>query len=102
MLHTVLCNIGLRDDLERVKNGRKIRAGKGKRRGRKYKGKKGVLIVVNEDFGIVRAARNIPGVDVTTIENLTVNHLAPGGKASRLILWTQSAFNELNRFKVRA
>ncbi|MEJ2249348.1 MAG: 50S ribosomal protein L4 [Candidatus Lokiarchaeota archaeon] len=98
-IYTILTNLGLKEELDRVKNGKRIRSGKGKRRGRKYKKKKGVLIIIKEDFGIVQAARNIPGVDITKIENLTINDLAPGGKASRLVIWTQSAFNELNTFE---
>ena len=66
----------------------------------KYKNKKSVLIVIKEDFGVIKASRNIPGLDIMKIENLSVAHLAPGGLPGRLILWTQSAFNDLQTYEV--
>ncbi|MFX1365163.1 MAG: 50S ribosomal protein L4 [Promethearchaeota archaeon] len=99
-IYSILCNLGLKEDLVKIKNSRKIRAGKGKSRGRKYKKKKGILMVIKDDFGIVKASRNIPGTDVIKVENLSIAALAPGGTSGRLILWTQSAFNELNNIEV--
>ncbi|MFX0141240.1 MAG: 50S ribosomal protein L4 [Candidatus Hodarchaeota archaeon] len=99
-IYSILSNLGLEKDLIKIKKNRNIRAGKGKLRGRKYKNKKGVLIVIKDDFGIVKASRNIPGTDVIKIENLSANHFAPGGAMGRLVLWTQSAFSELNNYEV--
>ena len=101
-IFSIFCNLGLEENLIRIKRNKKIRAGKGKIRGRKYKKKKGILIVIKDDFGIIKASRNIPGTDVINVENLTIENLAPGGKSGRLILWTQSAFSELNNFEVFA
>ena len=98
-MYSILTELGLEDDLIRVKNGKKTRAGKGKRRGRKYKGKKSILIVIKDDFGIIKATRNIPGIDVVKFENLSIANLAPGGLPGRLILWAQSAFNELKKYE---
>lgn len=98
-MYTILTDLGLEADLIRVKKGKKTRAGKGKRRGRKYKGRKSILIVIKDDFGIVKAARNIPGIDVVKFENLSIAKLAPGGLPGRLILWAQSAFNELEKYE---
>ena len=98
-MYDILIELGLKDDLIRVKSGKNIRPGKGKRRGRKYKSKKSILIVIKDDFGIIKAARNIPGVDVVKFENLSIANLAPGGLPGRLILWTQSAFNELKKYE---
>ncbi|MFO8019341.1 MAG: 50S ribosomal protein L4 [Promethearchaeia archaeon] len=95
-LYSVLIDLGLKRDLERAK--KKIRAGKGKRRGRKYKRKKSILIVIKENFGIVRAARNIPGVDIIKLKNISIGMLAPGGKPGRLIVWSSSAFKELEKY----
>jgi large subunit ribosomal protein L4e len=72
--------IGLKKELDRVKIGRTIRAGKGKRRGRKYKQRKGPLIV-----------------DVINVSNINCSALAPGTRSGRLTIWTQSAFNELKK-----
>jgi large subunit ribosomal protein L4e len=99
-IYSVLCDLGLQESLIRIKKSTKIRAGKGKSRGRKYKKKKGILIVIKEDFGIIKAARNIPGTDVIKIENLSINNLSPGGSAGRLIIWTQSAINDLHNYEV--
>lgn len=96
----VFLNIGLDEELIRVRSGKKIRAGKGKRRGRKYKKKRGPLIVVKDDFGIHKAARNIPGVEVININELGCLQLAPGTHPGRLVIWTQSAFNVLKNLEV--
>ncbi len=92
----VLTNLGFLSDLYRVKASRKIRAGKGKRRGRKMKQAVGPLIVVAENKGIVNAGDNIPGVDVTTVNNLNTEMLAPGTHLGRLTLWSNSAIERLN------
>ncbi len=99
-IYSILCNLGLQENLIKIKKNIKIRAGKGKSRGRKYKKKKGILIVIKDDFGIIKAARNIPGTDVIKIENLSINNLAPGGSSGRLIIWTQSAINDLHNYEV--
>lgn len=87
--------IGLSEELERCKE-KKIRAGKGKRRGRKYKRKVGPLIVILEDQGIEEAAENIPGMEVVKLKDLSVLHLAPGAKPGRLTIWTKSALEKLD------
>lgn len=97
----VLKSIGLENELNRAKFGRIIRAGKGKRRGRKYKRKRSALIIVKENFGIFKAARNIPGVDIVNIRNLSCLELAPGTHFGRLVIWTQSAFKDLNKLEVQ-
>ncbi|MHA1830216.1 MAG: 50S ribosomal protein L4 [Candidatus Helarchaeota archaeon] len=99
IIYSVLCDLGLKEELKKVKKSKKVRAGKGKRRGRKYKQKKGPLLIIKEDFGIVKAARNIPGIDVVKVEDLNIDILAPGSIPGRLIIWTQSAFNELNKYE---
>jgi large subunit ribosomal protein L4e len=83
-------------DIYRVKESRKIRAGKGKYRGRKIKQAVGPLIVVAENKGIMEAARNIPGVEVVTVNNLNAEILAPGTHPGRLTIWTNSAIEKLN------
>lgn len=91
---TVLENLGLGMDLERC-NVRKIRAGKGKRRGRKYRKKVGPLIVVVEDCPLLKAAKNIPGVEVVELRHMKVENLAPGGDPARLTVWTEKAIAQL-------
>ncbi|MFW9970335.1 MAG: 50S ribosomal protein L4 [Candidatus Odinarchaeota archaeon] len=99
-MHSILCSLGLKENLIKIKKSVKIRAGKGKSRNRKYKKKPGILVIIKDDFGIIKASRNIPGIDVVKIENLSINNLAPSGSSGRLILWTQSAFNDLHNYEV--
>lgn len=92
----VLGALKLSKDLERVAR-RKINAGKAKMRGRRYKGKKGILVVVNEDKGIMKGARNLQGVDIVTVDELTPELLAPGTHAGRLTLYTKSAIERIGK-----
>ncbi len=88
-------SVGLWADVERAKRKRRIRAGKGKRRGRRYVKPKSVLIVVDEDEGIKLGARNHPGVDVVEAMHLGVEHLAPGAHPGRLTVFTPGALKVL-------
>ena len=87
--------IGVYEDVLRAKYGRHIRAGRGKLRGRKYKHKKSILIVAGDDAPILKAARNLSGVDVATVSSLNAELLAPGAHAGRLTIWTESAIEKL-------
>jgi large subunit ribosomal protein L4e len=88
-------SLGFDEDLTRVKDSRNIRAGKGKRRGRKMKQAVGPLIVVVEGKSLVNAASNLPGVEVTTVANLNTEMLAPGTHPGRLTIWTNGAIEKL-------
>jgi large subunit ribosomal protein L4e len=90
-----LIKLGIWPDIYRVEESRKIRAGKGKMRGRRKKRAVGPLLVVAENGGIMRAARNIPGMDVVKVNNLNVELLAPGTHPGRLTMWSKSAFEKL-------
>ncbi|RLE58346.1 MAG: 50S ribosomal protein L4 [Thermoprotei archaeon] len=91
----IMKKLGVWEDVERAQNGKRVRAGKGKMRGRRYKVPKSVLIVVGQDEGIVKAARNLPGVDIASVDVLNVEHLAPGGEPGRLTIYTVSALESL-------
>jgi len=91
----LLSSLKLDDELKRIKV-RKVRAGKGKMRGRKYRTKKGPLIVVNEDKGIGKACKNVPGIDVSLARNVSVEDLAPGTLAGRLTIWSKSSIDKLS------
>merc|ERR1712187_100952 len=92
----LLKGIGCTEELQRLVDSKKIRAGKGKMRNRRYVMRKGPLIVYAEDNGIVRAMRNIPGVDTACVTRLNLLQLAPGGNFGRLLIWTEAAFKKLN------
>jgi len=93
----LIVSSSLGDDLERANNGRAIRAGKGKMRGRKMKTPKSLLIVVGTDNGVGKAARNLPGVDIAEVHGLNAELLAPGTHAGRLVVWTTSAIDRLGK-----
>ncbi|VVB51956.1 50S ribosomal protein L4 [uncultured archaeon] len=82
------------DDIIRAKHTR-VRAGKGKLRGRRYKQPKSILIVTAQDKGVVKAARNLAGVDVVNYDQLNAELLAPGTHAGRLTIYTESAISKL-------
>jgi large subunit ribosomal protein L4e len=90
-----LIRLGVLSDIYRVKQSRKVRAGRGKSRGRKMKQAVGPLIVVAENKGVAEAAGNIPGVDVVAVANLNPELLAPGTHPGRLTIWTSNAIEKL-------
>jgi large subunit ribosomal protein L4e len=92
-LITVLTTAGIYNDIERAKDSKKVRAGRGKMRGRRFKQRKSLLIVTADKPML--AARNLAGVDVVTVDSLNVEHLAPGMLAGRLTVWTESALVRL-------
>lgn len=95
---TTFESLGFVEDIERARE-RKTRAGRGKMRGRKYKKKKSVLVVINKDSGIKLGAANIPGVDVVEVAELDVELLAPGTQSGRLTLWTESAIKNIGKIE---
>ncbi|AIG98919.1 MAG: 50S ribosomal protein L4 [Archaeoglobus fulgidus] len=90
--------IGVYADVERAKERKRYRAGRGKMRGRRYVKKKSVLLVVGKDDGVVKAAKNLPGVDAVVVKDLNVELLAPGCHPGRLTVWTKSAVEYLGEW----
>ncbi|KAH0455376.1 hypothetical protein IEQ34_015408 [Dendrobium chrysotoxum] len=94
----ILKQVGAYADAEKAKDSLGIRPGKGKMRNRRYISRKGPLIVYGtEGSKIVKAFRNLPGVDVAHVDRLNVLKLAPGGHLGRFIVWTKSAFEKLDK-----
>jgi len=91
-----LKTIGAYGDVEKAGASRKIRRGRGKMRNRRHVLRRGPLVVYKEDNGIVKAFRNLPGVDTAQVDSLNLLQLAPGGHLGRFIIWTQGAFTRLN------
>lgn len=91
-----LNNLGFENELQRVAE-RKIRSGKGKARGRKYKQTNGPLIVVSKIDKLSKAAPNIPGMNIVEVKSLNTELLAPGGEAGRLTLWTSAAIKIIEK-----
>ncbi|MBI5355772.1 MAG: 50S ribosomal protein L4 [Candidatus Aenigmarchaeota archaeon] len=91
--------IGLSEEVERTSE-KKIRAGKGKMRGRKYKTKIGPLFVVKNTETVLKAAGNILGAHVSDVKSLNAEILSPGAHGARLTIWSKEAIEELkNHFK---
>ncbi len=93
-----LKKIGVYDDIVRASE-KRIRGGKGKMRGRRYKRKKSILFVVKNKEKVEKGLRNLPGVDVVTPRELNAEVLAPGTHAGRLTVFTEGALEELRRWK---
>jgi len=75
---------------------RKIRAGRGKTRGRKYTRKKGPLFVTGNECELFDASKNL-NVESCQVKNLNVKLLAPGGMPGRVVLFTENAINILTK-----
>jgi len=92
----LLKELGCSEELKKVTDSKKVRSGKGKMRNRRYTMRRGPLVIYKEDGGIVRALRNIPGVETASVDSLNLLQLAPGGNFGRFVIWTEGAFKKLN------
>jgi large subunit ribosomal protein L4e len=92
----VLKAAGFNQELERVAV-KKIRAGKGKNRGRPYRKKKGPLVVVSKVCPLVKATQNMQGFDICTVKDLNVELLAPGTDAGRVTIWSDKALEIMEK-----
>jgi len=88
-------SIGVYDDVERAINGRNIRAGRGKMRGRRHRIPRSLLVVLSKECTGGRSVRNLPGVDVVTPNSLNASLLAPGGAPGRLMVITEGALQAI-------
>ena len=66
--------IGIYNDIIRATNGKHIRAGKGKMRGRKYKTPKSVLIISDKN-NTLKSSENLTGIDIVNRKNLNIELL---------------------------
>ncbi|KAL0230279.1 hypothetical protein PCE1_003840 [Barthelona sp. PCE] len=88
--------MGVADDVLKIKQSRKIRAGRGKARNRRWRRRRGPLVVYkNKGAPVVEACRNL-GVETCPVDALNLLQLAPGGHLGRLVVWTQGAFEALD------
>jgi large subunit ribosomal protein L4e len=87
----VFQKLGVYDDVLRAINGKHIRAGRGKVRGRVYKRPKSILIIALEEAEIRNGVGNLIGIDVVSPDNLSIEDLAPGGDPGRLTIITEAA-----------
>jgi large subunit ribosomal protein L4e len=94
----ILEKIGINSDILRSANGKHVRAGKGKMRGRRYRVPKSLLIVSLKEE-LKKSSENLSGVDITKPHQLNIELLAPGGIAGRLTIITKSALIKLGGAK---
>jgi large subunit ribosomal protein L4e len=92
----ILAKFGADADVEKVKDSKKVRTGRGKSRNRRYVTRRGPLLVYANANGAEKAFRNIPGLEIVNVERLNLLSLAPGGHVGRFIIWTRSAFEKLD------
>jgi large subunit ribosomal protein L4e len=79
---------------------KKIRAGKGKARGRRYKSSAGLLLITaNSEVAKVKTA----AIDIVSADRLGIKHLAPGNQPGRLTAFTFAGLKQLDeRIKQQA
>jgi len=92
----LLKSLGALSDVTKVKDSKKLRSGKGKLRNRRYTQRRGPLIVYNETSPLVKAFRNLSGVEIASVNRLNLLQLAPGGHLGRFVIWTRDAFERLD------
>jgi len=61
-------------------------------RNHRHRQRCGPLVVYNEDNSIIKAFRNLPGVDQVNVRRLNLLQLTPGGHLGCFIIWTEGAF----------
>ncbi|MDD5253590.1 MAG: 50S ribosomal protein L4 [Candidatus Nanoarchaeia archaeon] len=92
----ILKKLGLEEEIDRIKI-KKVRAGRGKNRGRRYRKKIGPLIVVSEKCKLEHSAINIQGVNVVRINEINTELLAPGTMPGRLTIYTDKAIEKMEK-----
>ena len=95
----LLEKFGALAEIERCKESKRIRAGKGKMRSRRYVLRRGPLFIYNDNDSkkAITAARNIAGVECMNVHRMNLLRLAPGGHIGRFVIWTKAAFAELDK-----
>jgi len=93
-VENALISLGFADELDRSAV-KKVRAGKGTMRNRRYKKRKGILIVVADACPLEKSAKNIPGIDIVRANALNAECLAPGAQPGRVTLWTEKAIDSI-------
>ena len=93
----LLTAFGASADVDRCAASKKLRAGKGKMRNRRYVMRRGPLVVYKDGDTVEKAFRAISGVEVCNVSRMNLLQLAPGGHLGRFVIWTAGAFEELDK-----
>ncbi|KYQ93837.1 60S ribosomal protein L4 [Tieghemostelium lacteum] len=94
---TLLKAINAYTDVQRAIDSKHVRPGVGKSRNRRYRIRRGPLVVCAGKSKLSYAFRNLPGVEVANVSRLNLLKLAPGGHLGRFVIWTQEAFEQLDK-----
>ena len=98
-IKNLLVSLGLKIELSNTLK-KKTKTGSSRLRGRKYRIKKGPLIVVSQKCSLMNAASNIPGLNISIVHNLNAELLAPGANPGRLIIWSNKSIERLGKEKL--
>jgi len=101
VIESDLDKIKTKDFLEILKNifgeafslvlkNKRVRAGKGKARGRKYKSNAGLMLIKSKDEKI-----KISGIDIRSVEEVSISDLYPLG---RIAVYTEKALKEIENY----
>lgn len=96
-LRKTLLSLGLEDDLKRSTNTVRVPSGKSRLRGRKKHAALSCLIVVSKDSPVSKLKKSLPGVNIVSIEKLSIMDLVPGTKPVRLTIYTKNAIDSMNK-----
>ena len=88
--------LGIASDVVKAKSHTKALSGTRHTRSKSRYVPKSILLVV-KDGSVLRAARNLAGVDAVKVSELKVRHLAPGTHPGRLTLFSANAVEELKK-----
>jgi len=78
------------ETLELAMKKKKIRAGIGKMRGRKYKSSAGMLFIIADDETMKRNR-----IDIVKVNELTIKDLSPNGEPGRITCYTKKAIEQI-------
>lgn len=96
---TVLDALKLGHEMERSEE-KVIRAGKGKSRGRKYRSRQGMLVVVAKKCNLVNVVKGVKGFDIIDVTSLNAKLLTSGHNGPRKTIWSEDAVSRLGKEKL--
>ncbi|MFH1511153.1 MAG: 50S ribosomal protein L4 [Candidatus Woesearchaeota archaeon] len=82
-----------------LRDEKKVRAGKGTKRGRRYKKSRGMLIVVSKECSLEKAGRNLAGIEIREAKKLDAETLAPGCQV-RPTIYTEESLDVIEKEKL--
>lgn len=92
----LLTAVGGIEDVRRCETTSKKTSGKARLQNRSRQVRVGPLVIIGQKLPTVRAFRNLRGVHVVQVNSLNILDIAPGGHLGRFIVWSRSAFEQLD------